>query len=332
MSKLIITTTDSGAGCVKMAKLADRVVCITHDLVSAPVPATANSSAFLAVQRGMYESDAENYEWWIGSTPPEPNGYWPNLIDACTAFDTLELWIDPSANAQLILLQVLESLAVHPHLTERLAIVYPPKPLGDYHPEDIATAGLIGKEPGTAQAKIAARAWSAYVQSSPEGWAELLQMDMDCLPVLRPLVLRMLEELPDVATALSRSEADILAFICGREINVLRVLSHQGENCFRVLGYWALGRTLDVLAQQAAPAISGLLEGPFSNALHDDRVRHDNYNRSNLNLTGLGERLVKAQDDFSRTAKICRWWGGTRLSNDNLWRWNRQTRELIAPS
>jgi len=41
-----------------------------------------------------------------------------------------------------------------------------------------------------------------------------------------------------------------------------------------------------------------------------------------LSLTEFGEAIVAHKEDFSLHNPIDRWWGGTRLTNDRLWRWN----------
>ena len=46
------------------------------------------------------------------------------------------------------------------------------------------------------------------------------------------------------------------------------------------------------------------------------------YKRSQLSLTQFGKAVVAHEDDFSRHNPIDRWWGGTQLTNDRLWRWN----------
>ena len=46
------------------------------------------------------------------------------------------------------------------------------------------------------------------------------------------------------------------------------------------------------------------------------------YHRSRLSLTEFGRAIVAHKEDFSRHNPIDRWWGGTRLTNDRLWRWN----------
>ena len=94
-------------------------------------------------------------------------------------------------------------------------------------------------------------------------------------------------------------------------------------------GKW--GELLDGLSRCPQPAISGLAEGPFDDALHDAKDRHDRYRQSELSLTDLGKAILAQADDFSRHNPIHRWWGGTRLTNDRLWRWDPSERRLVAP-
>ena len=58
------------------------------------------------------------------------------------------------------------------------------------------------------------------------------------------------------------------------------------------------------------------------------RDRDEAYRRSLLSLTELGWAIVAHKEDFSRYNPIDRWWGGTRLTDDSLWRWNPA---LVAP-
>jgi hypothetical protein len=50
-----------------------------------------------------------------------------------------------------------------------------------------------------------------------------------------------------------------------------------------------------------------------------------------LNLTEFGRAVLARSDDFSRRNPIRRWWGGTKLTNECLWRWDPQNRALIDP-
>ena len=52
------------------------------------------------------------------------------------------------------------------------------------------------------------------------------------------------------------------------------------------------------------------------------RDRQQAYLRSELFLTEFGKAVVAHEEDFSRHNPIDRWWGGTHLTNDRLWRWD----------
>jgi hypothetical protein len=106
---------------------------------------------------------------------------------------------------------------------------------------------------------------------------------------------------------------------------------HEKPNERRVFGYWEVGVLLDRLAHCPAPAVSGLDEGPFDLDMHEDVDRHARYKRSRLALTELGKAVIAKADDFSRSNPIHRWWGGTELTNDRLWRWDPENLVLTAP-
>jgi hypothetical protein len=48
-------------------------------------------------------------------------------------------------------------------------------------------------------------------------------------------------------------------------------------------------------------------------------------------IAPLGHALLENGDDFSRHNEIHRWWGGARLTNTNLWRWDASSGKLIPP-
>jgi hypothetical protein len=53
--------------------------------------------------------------------------------------------------------------------------------------------------------------------------------------------------------------------------------------------------------------------------------------KAGWSLTALGKAVLARTDDFSRHNPISRWWGGTKLTNDSLWRWDSANRKLVAP-
>jgi hypothetical protein len=64
----------------------------------------------------------------------------------------------------------------------------------------------------------------------------------------------------------------------------------------------------------------------------DDGDRYQRYRNSRLSLSALGQDLLADREDFSRHNPIHRWWGGTALSHDRLWRWDASNAALIPPS
>ena len=45
------------------------------------------------------------------------------MIDVCERFDTIDLWIDPDPNAQLMLIWLLEYFRPHEEIVSKLSLV-----------------------------------------------------------------------------------------------------------------------------------------------------------------------------------------------------------------
>ena len=180
--------------------------------------------------------------------------------------------------------------------------------------------------------EIASAAWAAWRASTPTAWSDLLAQDLGALPQLRNTVMALLEELPMRTTGLGATEMRLLELLAAGYLHPYDLFPGHGKpNERRTYGYWEVGELLDGLARGPAPVVSGLAEGPFDDALHDDKDRHERYRQSRLLLTDLGKAVLAQSDDFSRHNPIHRWWGGTHLTNDNLWRWDPANRTLVAP-
>lgn len=82
-----------------------------------------------------------------------------------------------------------------------------------------------------------------------------------------------------------------------------------------------MGYLLDGLAFGPTPAVIGLDEELRTIKRENLGGRQTAYRRSQLSLTEFGKSILAHKEDFSRHNPIDRWWGGTRLTNDRLWRW-----------
>lgn len=255
------------------------------------------------------------------------------MIEFCARFETVELWINPEPNAQLVPIWLLDYLRPHPKIVSKLALVQADVSIGNCTPEELAGWRLPAVGILNDHLDVASLAWQAYRQPTPETWLSLLDEDLTILRQLRQSVLELLEELPMDVTGLGVTEMRMLELISAGNAGPFDVFpGDKKHNKRRVFGYWEIGALLDGLARCPAPVVSGLDEGPFTLAMHEDRDRLERYRRSRLKLTALGQAILAGAEDFSRHNPIRRWWGGIELTNDRLWRWDPAHHALITPS
>lgn len=333
MTRLILATDNIGAGSLRAAGIADIAIPFGLRFVWGPLPSHAELATLLEARSTKHGSPDSH---WLDIVPPhrleEMEGKDLGLIDFCEPFETIELWINPDPNSQLTLIWLLDHLRHHAKIVSKLMLVQANVHIGSYTPEELARWRLPAVTILNEHLETASAAWQAYRASTPQDWFNLLGEDLSALPHLRQTVLELLEELPMEATGLGATEMRILEVISAGKVVPYDVFpGRQGRNNRRVFEYWEIGPLLDGLARSPAPAMSGLDEGPFTMEMHDDRRRHARYKRSKLKLTPLGKAILARTEDFSRHNPIHRWWGGTELTNDRLWRWDPANRALIAP-
>lgn len=307
MSRLIMTFDDSAAGALKGTGFAGRVITFGWRFVWGAL-AVPNELKNEAQIDGLA------------------------LNEFCERFDTVELWADPEPNAQLQLVWLLDHLRSHANVIAISALVQSDVRIGDH-----AAAVWVKQRPRSVpihddHLDIASAAWAAWRAPTPAPWFDLLSQDLSALPQLRSTVLALLEELPMHVTGLGATEMRMLELLAAGHVHPHDLFpGHEKPMERRTYGYWEVGELLDGLARRPRPAVSGLNEGPFDDPLHDNKDRHDRYRQSNLSLTKLGRALLARSDDFSRHNPIHRWWGGTELTNDRLWRWDSENRRLVVP-
>jgi hypothetical protein len=251
-----------------------------------------------------------------------------SLVEACRSFESVELWFDPAPNDQMQLVWLLDLLSSHPEVVTKLKLRLVDFELLMAEPEQLAKMKVRAVDVTERELETACMAWKAYRSATPEACFGLLSRDLSALPLLRPAMIDLLEELPSGTTGLGATEMRFLELIARGYERIssqshLRSLSQR-----RIFNEWELGLLLCALAHGPTPAIAGLDDELRSLDKENYRARDEAYRRSRLSLTEFGKALVAHKDDFSRHNPIDRWWGGTRLTNDNLWRWNPA---LIAP-
>ena len=244
-----------------------------------------------------------------------------SLADFCQHYEAVELWFDPGPEDQLILIWLLDQFRAYPETVARLKLRLVDWDMirsfsdgGKWNPPVVDVAE---RELATAQA-----AWKAYRSPTPEACADLLRRDLSALPLLRPALLDLLAELPSPSSGLGATEMRMLEMI-GRGYSLTNALFHiESVRQTRVFNEFEHGYLLDGLAFGPTPAVTGLDDELRTLRRDNYRDRGRAYKRSRLSLTDFGEAVVAHKEDFSRHNPIDRWWGGTHLTNDNLWRWS----------
>jgi hypothetical protein len=337
--RLIVASDHSACGNLKQAQLADAVLGALYDFTWGPVPLEVDEdpSRFFDARLAAWDADPDTRDqpedWKRERAAPMHPVDWSEQLPKIGAYARIELWLDPSPNGQLQLLQLLDALARRPALLDRLFITHVPKPLGGCTPYAARQLNLPITKVGAAEVELATTAWRAYRQPTPQAWARLLHAPLEALPHLRQAVMSLLEELPAADTGLRRTERRILELAAPGRIRPPSLLAEmvRSDAPFKTYAYWELGSLLDGLARSPEPAIQGLDEGPFDLALHDDEARFERYMSSRLSLTDLGQALLAGEADWAAHTKLRYWWGGTKQTPECLWRWNAATGALVAP-
>jgi hypothetical protein len=245
-----------------------------------------------------------------------------SLVEFCRHYDAVELWFDTLPNAQLQLVWLLDYFRSYPETLVRLKlrlldqdiIGFPPGEFRKWRPPLV---DMTEPELATASA-----AWRAYQATTPQACFDLLGKDLSALPLLRPVLFDLLAELPSVSTGLGATEMRMLELVARgySQTNVLFYLGSLRQT--RVFDQWQMGYLLDGLALGPTPAIAGLDDELRAIEKDNHALRDEAYKQSRLSLTEFGRAVLAHKEDFSRHNPIDRWWGGTRLTNDNLWRWS----------
>lgn len=317
--KRLILTSSSGLDLMHPG-LAEVVIAFVFRFVGGPLPSPDELAGYVAARSEIHGPGA-HWSDFVGRWPQDAKGRKHlSLAEFCQAYEVVELWFDPNPNDQLLLIWLLDYLRSHPETVakSRLRLVdfaligLPPEGLGR---RKVPTVDLTEDELETAHL-----AWQAYRATTPEACFGLLGKNLSALPLLRPALLDLLEELPSSATGLGATEIRFLELIARGYTRTnalfhLRTLRHT-----RVFNESELGWLLEGLAHGPMPVVAGLDDALRTICRKNLRDRHAAYLRSRLSLTEFGKAVLAHHEDFSCHNPIDRWWGGTRLTHDRLWR------------
>jgi hypothetical protein len=227
-----------------------------------------------------------------------------SLAEFCQHYETVELWFDTKPNAQLQLVWLLDYFRSYPNAVQRLKFrlvdldMIELDRLGKWSPPAV---DVTDKELKTASA-----AWQAYRAPTPEACFDLLGKDLSALPLLKPVLIDLLEELPSSSSGLGATEMRMLELIA-RGYSLTSALFHLYQlRQTRIFGEWEYGYLLDGLAFGPRPAVAGLDDALRTLDRENLRDRHPAYLRSRLSITEFGKAVLAHKEDFSRHNPIDR--------------------------
>jgi hypothetical protein len=329
MARLILTFGYAVAESFMRAGVADCVIEFRCDFAWGKLKSSERLNTLLSQrpEKRVFEHWTDGLEG-RSLTAAEARGL--GLTEFCESFDAIELWANPEPDTQLQLIWLLDHLRPHASITSRLSLVQIERIGNDELQHWIAQRSRAVPIHADHLA-LASAAWAAWRAPTPVSWFGLLSQDVSPLPQLRNTMIAFLEELPNRTTGVGATEMRMLELLAAGYVHPYDLLPRYDRPSDRITyGFWGAGKLLDGLARCAKPAVSGLTEGPFDAAMHSSEERITRYENSTLSLTDLGKAILAGVDDFSEHNPIHRWWGGTKLSNGNLWRWDAENQWLVA--
>ena len=120
------------------------------------------------------------------------------MAEFCQPYEIVELWFDPSPNDQLQLIWLLDCLSSHPEIAAKLMLRLLDFDLNEADEKGLGRWAALGMfvDVTAAELETASMSWQAYRAPTPEACFDLLRRDLSALPLLKPVLIDLLEELP----------------------------------------------------------------------------------------------------------------------------------------
>ncbi|MFT4078872.1 DUF1835 domain-containing protein [Rhodomicrobium sp.] len=322
--RLIITNGDEAVARMREARIEGEILPWRDILYEGPVPALPLAELSDVRARFLAERGWTSEEELRAAFRARDD-----VLRRHAEFGEIVLWFEHDLYDQLQLVQVLDFLAGEGR-REGVSLIQSGRYIGTETQRGLKQH-LHLKEPATdAHFALARLAWSAFRSQSPEAWANLLRLSTHVLPFLRLAILRLLEEMPDRRTGLSRTEATILSLIHDGVRHPSDIYEAYRESEVALfMGDWSFYCLLDALGDTAAPFIAGFNGRAFSPGLPEDA--RDAYFSSRLSLTHLGVSVLSGQADALQHRRIDRAIGGVHITSLAPWRWDGDARCLVPP-
>lgn len=327
MSHLILATNDLAATTLRQSGKANVALGFYLRFVSGQLP--SEEQLLMGLERRSAKHCNPGDHWLDEACRSSLEGFGTRDIgffELCAKFDSIEVWVDPRPNDQFVLAWLLDLLRPYKEITTKLSLVHTDDAITKYHPDSVAKWKLPVFKVTESHLTMASRAWQAWRAPTPGPCFDLLTKDLTMLPRLRSGLITMFEELPDVKVGLGENELGMLGWIEDEGTAPQEVL--HAARWREVYDEREADELLYALGNCKVPAVVELGREPLPANEEDGSYQ---YSGGRLALTDLGRSIMAGEEDFSRHNQIHRWWGGTELTSERLWRWDPKSRSLVAP-
>jgi hypothetical protein len=327
---LHVTNGDSVAQTLQETSLGGDVLAWRDALHEGPVP-DVSSDALREVRAAFLDACGWGEAYTIGNELARRDEL---LASAVSGHRPVVLWFEHDLYDQLQLLQVLDQIGEAggpgPDLVRMIQVgSFEGRPsfhgLGELSAAELESLWPSRTPVSGELVEQGRRAWAALRAPEPTAMEALAREDVPGLPFLAKALRRLLEELPDAGSGLSRSERQLLEAIAEAARSPVEVFAacqareeapYEGDT-------WAFRRMADLCAL-------GLLRTADGSGLPAPPPRgdHDAYARTSFVPTDAGRAVLAGETDRVALG-LDRWVGGTHLHAGAPWRWDRERGSVV---
>ena len=338
MLTLHLTNGDHAATALARSGLPGDILSWRDLLHDGPVPSDQDLTAFRRVRGEFLASRG----WQSQSAAIADFTERDARLDSVGPGDELVLWFEPDLFDQLQLIQVLARLARRESAARPTVTIVPADCfLGPLKPEKFVPLYESRRTITDSDFAIGTAAWNAFTADTPDALLAVTDRvdrevrarayaydDAERLPHLAPALRRQLEEYPDTQAGLSRSERQLCEALAPGALTLAKLFTaHQSAESWVWLGDWSFAWYVQRLSDCAHPLVVHVNGSRVIAPLRDTDGKA--FWERQVQLTPLGQDMVRDRADFVKMNGIDRWIGGVYNTASRHWRWDPHHYRLI---
>lgn len=302
-------------------------------LYEGPVPGGLGDDELRKVRTRFLSEPELTWVAWAGDDasqdPVNDLREWRAAIARHEIYDELILWFEHDLFDQLNLIQLLSWIHERLPPIKPVSLIcigsFPGRPdfkgLGELTSDELASLLETRQRIGDSEYALAARAWQAFRESTPEALDQIRRTDTSALPYLAAAFTRFLQEYPWTSDGLSRTERRLLELASSDGITLWKAFPRMAEG---EQVYYPTDATLAGMAEALSRTSPPLL------TLDTSETREGTPLRGSIALTDVGRSVLAGHADRVALCGINRWLGGVHLNGrDRIWRWDDAGQRVV---